>query len=153
MTLRCFMYPFSPADHRAMSMHLPNAYTSALFDLSEIGPGQSFVTSGPQKKHSVPQCMRCSTGEQKSKSIIFQVPSLVLCNFNLFCLGGEVYGRWGEPCIKLIHALVRERPRLLHPCASRAQRCVLSIAAGVSCRSPCRKLWRDASWRGCRRSA
>ena len=30
-------------------------------------------------------------------------------------LGCEVCGRWGEPCIKLMHALVRERTRLLHP--------------------------------------
>ena len=33
----------------------------------------------------------------------------------LFCLGCEVYGRWGEPCIKLVEALVREKSRLLHP--------------------------------------
>ena len=33
----------------------------------------------------------------------------------LYCLGCEVYGRWGEPCIKLMKALVRERARLLHP--------------------------------------
>ena len=33
----------------------------------------------------------------------------------LYCLGCEVYGRWGEPCIRLMHALVRERARMLHP--------------------------------------
>jgi len=33
----------------------------------------------------------------------------------LFCLGCEVYGRWGQPCINLMKALVRERSRLLHP--------------------------------------
>ena len=33
----------------------------------------------------------------------------------LYCLGCEVYGRWGEPCTRLMHALVRERSRLLHP--------------------------------------
>ena len=33
----------------------------------------------------------------------------------LYCLGCEVYGRWGQPCIDLVEALVRERSRLLHP--------------------------------------
>jgi len=33
----------------------------------------------------------------------------------LYCLGCEVYGRWGQPCIDLMQALVRERSRLLHP--------------------------------------
>ena len=33
----------------------------------------------------------------------------------LLCLGCEVYGRWGQPCIKLMEKLVRERSRLLHP--------------------------------------
>ena len=33
----------------------------------------------------------------------------------LYCLGCEVYGRWGEPCIQLMKSLVRERTRLLHP--------------------------------------
>lgn len=33
----------------------------------------------------------------------------------LRCLGCEVYGRWGEPCIKLVADLVRERTRMLHP--------------------------------------
>ena len=33
----------------------------------------------------------------------------------LYCLGCEVYGRWGQPCINLMQALVRERSRLLHP--------------------------------------
>ena len=33
----------------------------------------------------------------------------------LYCLGCEVYGRWGEPSIQLVEALVRERTRMLHP--------------------------------------
>jgi len=33
----------------------------------------------------------------------------------LYCLGAEVYGRWGEPCVKLLPELARERARRLHP--------------------------------------
>ena len=33
----------------------------------------------------------------------------------LLCLGCEVYGRWGQPCIDLMEKLVRERSRMLHP--------------------------------------
>ena len=33
----------------------------------------------------------------------------------LYCLGCEVYGRWGEPCIRLIPQLAREHARGLHP--------------------------------------
>ena len=33
----------------------------------------------------------------------------------LLCLGCEVYGRWGQPCLNLMRALVRERSRQLHP--------------------------------------
>ena len=33
----------------------------------------------------------------------------------LYCLGCEVYGRWGKPCIDLVQALVREKTRMLHP--------------------------------------
>ena len=33
----------------------------------------------------------------------------------LLCLGCEVYGRWGQPCIALMEKLVRERARMLHP--------------------------------------
>ena len=33
----------------------------------------------------------------------------------LFCLGAEVFGRWGQQCIDLVPALARERTRGLHP--------------------------------------
>ena len=33
----------------------------------------------------------------------------------LYCLGCEVYGRWGEASVQLVRDLVRERSRLLHP--------------------------------------
>ena len=33
----------------------------------------------------------------------------------LYCLGCEVYGRWGQPCITLMSALIRERTRMLNP--------------------------------------
>ena len=33
----------------------------------------------------------------------------------LYCLGCEVYGRWGEQCIKLLPLLARERSRGMHP--------------------------------------
>ena len=33
----------------------------------------------------------------------------------LFCLGCEVYGRWGQQSIDLVQRLVRERTRMLHP--------------------------------------
>ena len=33
----------------------------------------------------------------------------------LYCLGCEVYGRWGEQCIRLIPQLAREHARGLHP--------------------------------------
>jgi hypothetical protein len=33
----------------------------------------------------------------------------------LYCLGAEVFGRWGEQCIELVPALTRERTRGLHP--------------------------------------
>ena len=33
----------------------------------------------------------------------------------LYCLGSEVYGRWGEPSVILLGALVREKSRMLHP--------------------------------------
>ena len=33
----------------------------------------------------------------------------------LYCLGCEVYGRWGEPCMKLVPQLAREHARGLHP--------------------------------------
>ena len=34
---------------------------------------------------------------------------------SLYCLGCEVYGRWGDPCIFLVDALARQRTRFLHP--------------------------------------
>ena len=33
----------------------------------------------------------------------------------LYCLGCEVYGRWGKPCVDLVQAMVREKTRMLHP--------------------------------------
>ena len=33
----------------------------------------------------------------------------------LYCLGCEVYGRWGQPCIELVPALAREHARGMHP--------------------------------------
>ena len=33
----------------------------------------------------------------------------------LLCLGCEVYGRWGQQCVKLVPELARERARGLHP--------------------------------------
>ena len=33
----------------------------------------------------------------------------------LYCLGAEVFGRWGEQCTELVPALARERTRGLHP--------------------------------------
>ena len=33
----------------------------------------------------------------------------------LYCLGCEVFGRWGQPCIDLVPALAREHARGLHP--------------------------------------
>ena len=33
----------------------------------------------------------------------------------LYCLGCEVYGRWGKQCVKLVPALAREHARGLHP--------------------------------------
>ena len=33
----------------------------------------------------------------------------------LLCLGCEVYGRWGEQCVKLVPELARVRTRGLHP--------------------------------------
>ena len=33
----------------------------------------------------------------------------------LLCLGCEVYGRWGQHCVKLVPQLARERTRGLHP--------------------------------------
>ena len=33
----------------------------------------------------------------------------------LYCLGCEVYGRWGDACVKLVEKLVRERTRMMHP--------------------------------------
>ena len=41
-------------------------------------------------------------------------PSLIL-DLVSCCLGCEVYGRWGQPCIDLMDKLVRERARMLHP--------------------------------------
>ena len=33
----------------------------------------------------------------------------------IYCLGSEVYGRWGTAAVQLVRDLVRERSRLLHP--------------------------------------
>ena len=33
----------------------------------------------------------------------------------LFCLGAEVYGRWGTPCVKLVPKLARDHAKGLHP--------------------------------------
>ena len=33
----------------------------------------------------------------------------------LYCLGCEVYGRWGAPCVELVPKLAREHTRGLHP--------------------------------------
>ena len=33
----------------------------------------------------------------------------------LYCLGCEVYGRWGQPCVELVPALAREHARGMYP--------------------------------------
>ena len=34
---------------------------------------------------------------------------------SLYCLGAEVYGRWGAQAIRLVPALAREKARGIHP--------------------------------------
>ena len=113
--LRDTHIPVPPGDARRMDLIVPGLNVERglpLFcDATIMSPISG--NGAPRACTSNADGRLLEQAQTDNNNIYEEVHSTGLCA--LLCLGCEVYGRWGNQCVKLVPELARERTRGLHP--------------------------------------